>query len=74
MEFFKDIFIHSYIGAAIWILIGIWFLKSWNKKKLKASVYSDSQRLLGNLYGFAAGVGAIILGVAIIISKILGKL
>lgn len=54
MEFFKDIFIHSYIGAAIWILIGIWFLKSWNKKKLKASVYSDSQRLLGNLYGFAA--------------------
>ena len=72
MEFFKDIFIHSYIGAAIWILIGVWFLKYWVKKKPKARV--DSQRLLGNLYGFAAGIGAIILGVSIIISKILGKL
>ena len=74
MEFFKDVFIHSYFGGVFWIAFGLFFLRSWTKKKKEDNVHMDSERLVGNLRGFAAGVGGIALGFIIIIGKILGKL
>ena len=74
MELFKDIFITSYFGVVFWIAFGIFFLKSWSKKKDKDSLHKDTERITYNLKGVGAGIAGITLGIMILIGKILGKI
>lgn len=72
MDIIIDIFITSYFGSIFWIAIGIYQLRSFQKKKDDDSLFQDTQRVSSNIRGFGIVIGSFALGLIIAYSKITG--
>ena len=69
MELIENFFIHSYLGALLWIALGLWSIHDSINKDPK--VITSTSRYIT---GWAGGIGFVLIGVFIIIGKLMGKL
>lgn len=61
--------LYSYFAGFLWIAVGIWIIRFITKNPAE-----DKLSQGGDMKGWAGGIGLILLGIAIIIFKLLGKI